>query len=753
MAIPFIGFIGNAQIINFPDTNFKAKLLTSSISNNVAENSSNVRIKIDANNDGEIQISEAAQVYYLNVGYGSISNLSSIENFTNLRGLVCSYNSLTQINVSQLSHITYLSCDNNQLSSLDVTQNSALDQLACQNNLLTALDVTQNPALYNLHCNHNQLMALDVTHNHNLNFLHINNNQITSIDVSQNPNLDSFLCHHNQITALDLAANPNLFSLGCSNNLLTSLDLSHNSQLDSFDCSSNLLTYLNMKNGRSDIPYIYDNPNLQYVCVDTWIAGIDNFEYDSVGEQLQGTDIPYGDYCSFVPGGTYYNIQGTIKVDLDNNGCDTNDLNVPNLRTNISNGTVSSAFLADTTGSYNFPVPAGTHTLSPIFENPNYFTVSPSSFNVVFPASPSPFLQDLCITANGTHNDLEINILPLNGAIPGFNSSYKIIYKNKGTQTQSGTVSLDYYDPIEDFVSANPNFTSESSNFMHNLNWSFSNLSPFESREIVVTFNLNSPTETPPVNAGNLIQHTARIVGLTDETPDDNTSLLTQSVVNSYDPNDKVCTEGNVLPINEVGKYLHYIIRFENTGTANAENIVVKDMIDTSKFDLSSLVPLHGSHSFETRINSNRVEFIFENIDLPFDDANNDGYVAFKIKTLPTLAVGDNVINSASIYFDYNFPIVTDPYTVTVYNPLSTVDFDFGSVYTLSPIPAKDILKITTKKNVAMSSVNIYNMLGQLVQVNTNPSETIDVSSLKTGSYFIKIISDKGTASSKFVKE
>ncbi len=49
---------------------------------------------------------------------------------------------------------------------------------------------------------------------------------------------------------------------------------------------------------------------------------------------------------------------------------------------------------------------------------------------------------------------------------------------------------------------------------------------------------------------------------------------------------------------------------------------------------------------------TNKVEFIFENINLPFDDATNDGYVAFKIQTNPSLVVGDSFSNTASIYFD-----------------------------------------------------------------------------------------------------
>lgn len=56
-------------------------------------------------------------------------------------------------------------------------------------------------------------------------------------------------------------------------------------------------------------------------------------------------------------------------------------------------------------------------------------------------------------------------------------------------------------------------------------------------------------------------------------------------------------------------------------------------------------------------IKENNVEFVFENINLPFDNAANDGYVSFKVKTRPTLVGGDLFSNTANIYFDYNYPI------------------------------------------------------------------------------------------------
>lgn len=447
-----------------------------------------------------------------------------------------------------------------------------------------------------------------------------------------------------------------------------------------------------------------------------------------------------------------YTIQGNVRYDSGGNGCDASDPSIPNQKIAFTNASTPGTLVADQTGFYNYyDVHAGNNSFSPVLENPSYFTVTPPSASVTLSTNNHLVVQNFCIAPNGTHNDLEVSVIPYSNARPGFNATYKIIYKNKGTNPQSGTLNFTFDDNVMDLVVANPATDSQGTNA---LNWNFINLQPFESREILVTMNINSPSETPAVNAGDLLLFSSTITGVTDETPANNVSNLTQTVVGSIDPNDKTCVEGHLLPISEVGKFLHYVIRFENTGTANAEFVVVRDIIDTSKFEISTLTPLSGSHPFTTRITeTNKVEFIFENINLPFDDANNDGYVTFKIKTKSTLPLGTNINNAANIYFDYNLPVITDTYTTTVYNPLSTTDFDFNSVFSLSPVPAKNNLTITPKQNVTISAVNIYNTLGQLVQEIKNPTQTIDVSGLKTGNYLIRITSDKGTASSKFIKQ
>ena len=93
----------------------------------------------------------------------------------------------------------------------------------------------------------------------------------------------------------------------------------------------------------------------------------------------------------------------------------------------------------------------------------SYFNISPSNVTVAFPAQPSPFTQNFCITPNGTHPDLEVSLLPLNSARPGFDVKYSIIYKNKGNTTQSGTVNLNFNDAVLDLVSASPTETTQNS--------------------------------------------------------------------------------------------------------------------------------------------------------------------------------------------------------------------------------------------------------------------------------------------------
>lgn len=449
-------------------------------------------------------------------------------------------------------------------------------------------------------------------------------------------------------------------------------------------------------------------------------------------------------------GENYYFLQGQNRLDANANGCDALDNVFSNMKYHISNSSNTYDFIANTTGSYNVVIPAGSYTVAPMVENPSYFNIAPANVTVNFPVQASPQSQNFCVTPNGIHQDLEVTVLPVNAARPGFDAVYKIVYKNKGNQLQSGTIAFGFDDALMDLTSALPATASQS---LNTLNWNFSNLNPCETREIKLAFNLNAPGETPPVVSGSVLNYTASVTSAaTDEAPADNTFALNQTVVNSFDPNDKTCLEGTSIATTKVGDYVHYIIRFENTGTYAAQDITVKDVIDTAKYEIASLMPTSGSHPFITRIlDTNKVEFYFENINLPFADATNDGYVAFKIRTKGTLAEGDSFSNSAAIYFDYNHPIITNTATTTVQS-LGGSDFAAEGMVALYPNPVKNVLNIDAKDTV--SSLSIYNALGQLVMVVTNAANTasVDVSGLSAGNYIVKLKSGTGIFTSKFIK-
>ncbi|WP_405370592.1 BspA family leucine-rich repeat surface protein [Nonlabens sp. Asnod2-A12] len=445
------------------------------------------------------------------------------------------------------------------------------------------------------------------------------------------------------------------------------------------------------------------------------------------------------------------NVSGTILYDINNNGCDASDAPASNIAVEINDGT-NSFNIFTINGQYSVNLPPGTYTITPL-PNPSIFVLSPASTTITVGNS-STSIENFCFTSSTTSNDLEITILPLEDARPGFDTDYKLIYKNKGTTRLSGTMDLTYQDDFMGFLTASPATTSSNVGM---LSWDFSNLDPFETREIEFSMNLNTPTDpTFPLNSNDLLDFSATInPTANDDTPLDNVFDLQQTVVNSYDPNDKTCLQGETILPTMVGEFVHYRIRFENEGTASAVNVRIVDYIDTTKFDVATLTPLSGSHDYTTTItDGNKVEFNFENIMLPFTAPASQGYVLFKIKTVDTLVSGDDFSNQAEIYFDFNFPIITNLETTGVAVPLSLNDNNLLQV-SLYPNPAKN--KISLMSNIEFNEYTIYDTLGAIVSQEKldaaimNKDITLD--HLVSGLYFVEVKGDQMNSVLKLIKK
>ena len=692
----FWGCSFSAQNINFTDFSFKTVLLTANAQNQstIAKDLNGNPTSVDTNGDGEIQVSEAMNISYFNATglFSNIQNIEGIEYFQNLKTLIV---------IGQ------------QLTSVDLSNNVLLEQLYLHTNSIAILDVS----------NLSNLIELSV-----------DNNPLTTINFNANNDLLRIYCSYTLLNDLNLIQCPNLMELNCVETLLTTIEL-FGTKVTTLTTGGDQLETIFAKNGLPSNIDIFPSPNLRYLCIDenelspTTLLTLQNLHPNCV----------INTYCSFVPGGTYYTIEGNVKLDTNTDGCDAGDVNLPNLRFDVFNGSTTGSFYSKVGGNFLIPVQSGSYTVSPVLENPSYFTFQPTIFTADFPENASPLNQSICLTPNGIHKDLEIVYMRLprsigTPGIPGYDVRYKIIYKNKGNQIQSGQVTLNYQDEVMNLIVANPIQTSVANG---TISWDFSNFLPGETRTILVTFLLNSPQDTPPLDANDQLNFDAEIndsLGI-DDNNDDNFFNLSETVQSSMDPNDIACLEGDSVGPNQIGKYVHYLIQFENIGTAEAINVVIKNTIDATKFDVNSLIPLDSNYNVETRRKNNDYEFIFENINLPFADENNDGYLVYKIKLKNNLVIGNTFTNQANIFFDFNFPIETNVAS-TIIQALSVNDFSSDNL-SISPNPTAGNININGIDNFQFS-VEIYDLTGKLM-VKEKQHSQIDLSAFQNGIYFMKI--------------
>lgn len=245
--------IASAQTISFTDVNLKSKLLNASPLFDIAKDAAGNQIGIDTNLNGEIEESEALQVYELNIwnnGFGSPMNapfqsLDGIDHFLNLRVLKCSNHALTALDVSALTNLVYLECRANSIQTLNVSGLANLEYIDFEFNQLTGFSTIGLPNLKTIKAHTNQLASLDVSGSPLLSIVECYNNQLTALDVSAISQLTFLACYNNHIASLDVSMHPQLTGLGCGNNQMSSLMLDNAQPLTLLDYSNNPLPNVN----------------------------------------------------------------------------------------------------------------------------------------------------------------------------------------------------------------------------------------------------------------------------------------------------------------------------------------------------------------------------------------------------------------------------------------------------------------------------------------------------------------------------
>jgi len=234
-----------------------------------------------------------------------------------------------------------------------------------------------------------------------------------------------------------------------------------------------------------------------------------------------------------------------------------------------------------------------------------------------------------------------------------------VSYRNMGTRIEHGSVSL-VLDSLFEYTSSN---SAPISIIGDSITWEFDALGYFEVRTIRVAVQMPG------------VQHLGLPYTLSGAvvTVDDNGAFaaqfnasLSDTVTCAYDPNDKQVEPlgfGQYGAIDVDTEELTYTIRFQNTGTAAAQDVELRDELPAfvDPQQLRVLSYSHAPTSFGVN-EQNMLVVRFEGIQLPDSGASmveSQGFIRFGTQLLEGTHL-DVVENTADIYFDNNPPVITN---------------------------------------------------------------------------------------------
>lgn len=228
----------------------------------------------------------------------------------------------------------------------------------------------------------------------------------------------------------------------------------------------------------------------------------------------------------------------------------------------------------------------------------------------------------------------------------------------------------------------------------------------------------------------------------------------------SYDPNEKETKPIGVGAQHFIDKNipLDYTIRFQNTGTDTAFTVSIIDTI-SSYLDINSMVLEASSHACRMiRMDTNVVQFLFENIKLVDSTKNlnaSNGFVQFHIQQKNNNALGTIINNNASIYFDYNPAIFTNTVFHTIgenYLRIDLISSTKKEAYknmniAVFPNPFHDKTSLQIKnvelKNPRLILLDVTGKMVDEIYSTTTNEITIYRNQLNAGIYFYQLFDDK----------
>jgi uncharacterized repeat protein (TIGR01451 family) len=412
-------------------------------------------------------------------------------------------------------------------------------------------------------------------------------------------------------------------------------------------------------------------------------------------------------------------IMGNVFHDDNANGVkDAGEKGAANILVQIQPGDLF--YPTDANGDYRVYAGNGDYTISPVTSKYTSL-VTPTnrlfSFDSDLQISVS---NDFALQINAGVSDMSAHITNSTTARPGFDLKYDVAYKNEGTITSSGKVKL-MLDANILFIGSTPPPDVITGN---NLEWNYASLEPGFSESIKL--DLKMPIDVTLLGH-ELISSVTMEPLIADSQTGDNTSTLNQIVTGSFDPNDILVTpkgEGEEGLIPRTTSELVYTVRFQNTGTAEAENVMIKDQLDPA-FDIGSFTMVSSSHPNNYHIENGLVKWEFSGINLQDSTTNepgSHGYVTYSIHLKTGLPAETVMHNAADIYFDFNPAVSTNTSVNTLSKDSQTLTFGplnskkFGDapfiLNATSDVATNPVTYTSDNENIATIDGNVLTITG-----------------------------------------
>ncbi|HRG58798.1 MAG TPA: PKD domain-containing protein [Bacteroidia bacterium] len=447
-------------------------------------------------------------------------------------------------------------------------------------------------------------------------------------------------------------------------------------------------------------------------------------------------------------------VTGTLFYDVNSNGImDSGETGIPYQTIQIGTYTA----YTDANGNYNISVPMGSYTIS-YTPSGFYSSGTITTTSVVAQVTQNGMTygnNNIGLYMTPGQVDLGITISPSTTVTPGFGAWYSINVCNYGTTPTAATVMMQYDAALT------PNYQTPAGASVNTTNqlitWNLPAINPGSCSYIWVSFQAligiqlgSSAVEFVSVNP---------VTGI-DNNLNNNTDTVHQIVVGSWDPNNKLVVYTNIADPNyqiissvEPNQEIRYTINFQNTGNAPAHNVVVVDEM-SSNLDINSFEFIGASHNCTILRNGNTTTYKFMNIMLP-DSTNNEpashGFVTYKLNANNGLNIGEQIIDYANIYFDFNAPVLTEDAVITMVGPTALGSILQNEQANLFPNPAQEFVYVNlTSADDGNVNINVTDATGKTYLQQQRVLKTgynkviINTSELSKGIYFVQTTTQDG---------